>query len=87
MSFATLPDSGCEFMLFKLKKLSGPIVLLQSVMPVILMTYKMKNTCCSVVLIPWSALSVRSMPLFLSTTSLSYISTSPTGSSCDALSR
>eukprot|EP00983_Pelagomonas_calceolata_P037901 1136585-Pelagomonas_calceolata.AAC.3 len=79
MSFETLPDSGCEFMLFELKKLSGPIVLLQCVIPVILMTYKMENMCFSVVLIPRSALSVRSMPLFSSTTSLSYISTSPTG--------
>eukprot|EP00983_Pelagomonas_calceolata_P032819 1028063-Pelagomonas_calceolata.AAC.1 len=84
MSFATLPDSGCEFTLFELKELFGPIVLLQSVIPVILMTYKMKNICCSVVLIPRSALSlcalpVRSMPLFLSTTSPSYTSTSPTG--------
>eukprot|EP00983_Pelagomonas_calceolata_P009746 315921-Pelagomonas_calceolata.AAC.1 len=40
---------------------------------------KMKNMCCSDVPIPRSVLSVRSMPHFLSLTSLFYISTSPTG--------
>eukprot|EP00983_Pelagomonas_calceolata_P041898 1138246-Pelagomonas_calceolata.AAC.2 len=45
--FATLPDSGCMFTLFKLNRLFGPVVLLQSEIPVILMTYKMKNMCCS----------------------------------------
>eukprot|EP00983_Pelagomonas_calceolata_P083152 1156096-Pelagomonas_calceolata.AAC.1 len=69
MSFATLPDSGCEYTLFKLNRLFGPIVHLQSVIPVILMTYKMQNMCCSDVPIPRSALSVRSMPHFLNTTS------------------
>eukprot|EP00983_Pelagomonas_calceolata_P056292 1144531-Pelagomonas_calceolata.AAC.1 len=53
-------------------------VLLRSVISVILMTYKMKNMCCSDVPIPRSALSVKNMPHFLSTTSLFYTSTSPT---------
>eukprot|EP00983_Pelagomonas_calceolata_P077867 1154046-Pelagomonas_calceolata.AAC.1 len=78
MSFATFPDSSCEFTLFELSRLFGPIVLLQSVISVNLMTYKMENMCCSDVPILRSALSARSMPHFLSTTSLFYISTSPT---------
>eukprot|EP00983_Pelagomonas_calceolata_P051212 1142309-Pelagomonas_calceolata.AAC.1 len=52
---------------------------LQSVISVILMAYKMDNMCCSDVPIPRSALSVRCVPHFLSTTSLFYIFISPTG--------
>eukprot|EP00983_Pelagomonas_calceolata_P080528 1155182-Pelagomonas_calceolata.AAC.1 len=59
MFFATLSGSGCEFTLLKLNRLFGPILLLQSVIPVILMTYKMKSMRCSVVPFPRSALSVR----------------------------
>eukprot|EP00983_Pelagomonas_calceolata_P093661 1157799-Pelagomonas_calceolata.AAC.13 len=62
--FATLPDSGCGFPLFELNRLFGPITLLQSVIPVVPMAYKMKNMCCSDVSIPRSALSVKSMPHF-----------------------
>eukprot|EP00983_Pelagomonas_calceolata_P003870 125562-Pelagomonas_calceolata.AAC.1 len=40
---------------------------------------KMKNMCCSDVPIPRSALFVKSLPHFSSTTSLFYTSTSPTG--------
>eukprot|EP00983_Pelagomonas_calceolata_P066788 1149215-Pelagomonas_calceolata.AAC.1 len=47
MSFATLPDSGCGYTLSELNRLLGPILLLRSVISVILMTYKMKNMCCS----------------------------------------
>eukprot|EP00983_Pelagomonas_calceolata_P131061 1161740-Pelagomonas_calceolata.AAC.12 len=79
MTFTTLPDSSCGHTLSKLNGLLGSIVLLRSVIPVILMTYKMKNMCCSDVPIPRSALSVKSMPHILSTTSLFYTSTSPTG--------
>eukprot|EP00983_Pelagomonas_calceolata_P049384 1141494-Pelagomonas_calceolata.AAC.2 len=71
--FATLPDSGCGFTLVKLNRLFGPIAFLQSVIPVTLMTFKVKHMCCSGVPIPKSALSVRIMPLFSSTTSLFYI--------------
>eukprot|EP00983_Pelagomonas_calceolata_P008817 286650-Pelagomonas_calceolata.AAC.1 len=77
MSFATLPDSGCGYTLSELIRLFGPIVLLRS-----LMACKMKNICCSDVPIPRPALSVKSMPHSLSTTSLFYIKMiimSPTG--------
>eukprot|EP00983_Pelagomonas_calceolata_P006158 204608-Pelagomonas_calceolata.AAC.1 len=56
MSFATLPDSGCEFTLFELNSLFGSKVLLRSVIPVNLMIYKMKNMCCSDVPIPTEGL-------------------------------
>eukprot|EP00983_Pelagomonas_calceolata_P016286 515057-Pelagomonas_calceolata.AAC.1 len=79
MSFATLPDSGCGYTLSELYGQLGTIVLLRSVISVILMTYKMKNMCCSNAPIPRSALSIKGMPHFLSTTSISYTSTSPTG--------
>eukprot|EP00983_Pelagomonas_calceolata_P077416 1153847-Pelagomonas_calceolata.AAC.2 len=79
MSFATLPDLGCGYTLSKLNRLLGPIVLLRSVISVIRMTYKMKNTYCSDAPIPRSALSDKSMRHFLSMTSLFYTSTSPTG--------
>eukprot|EP00983_Pelagomonas_calceolata_P127061 1161364-Pelagomonas_calceolata.AAC.1 len=52
MFFATLPDSGYEFTLYESYRLFSPIVLLQSVISVILMTYKMENMCCSEVPIP-----------------------------------
>eukprot|EP00983_Pelagomonas_calceolata_P131557 1161786-Pelagomonas_calceolata.AAC.5 len=71
-----------RFTFFKLNRLFGPIVLLRSVIPVILMTYKMKNMCCSNVPIPRSALYVKSMPHSLSTTSLFYTFISPTGKEC-----
>eukprot|EP00983_Pelagomonas_calceolata_P014983 476084-Pelagomonas_calceolata.AAC.1 len=79
MSFTTLPDLGCGYTLSELNRLFDPIILLRSVMSVIWMTYKMKNICCSDAPIPRSALSVKNIPHFLSTTSLSYTSTSPTG--------
>eukprot|EP00983_Pelagomonas_calceolata_P087316 1156927-Pelagomonas_calceolata.AAC.3 len=59
--------------------LFGPIAFPRSVMPVILMTFKMKNMCWSDVPIPRSAFSVKSSPHFLSTTSLFNIIISPTG--------
>eukprot|EP00983_Pelagomonas_calceolata_P046764 1140332-Pelagomonas_calceolata.AAC.1 len=82
MSFATLPDSGCGYMLSELNRLFYPRVLLPSVISVILMTYKGykgKRPQSRHVPIPRFALSVKSTPHFLSTTSPSYTSTSPTG--------
>eukprot|EP00983_Pelagomonas_calceolata_P077097 1153714-Pelagomonas_calceolata.AAC.2 len=75
---ATLPDSGYGYTLFELNRLFGPMKLLQSVISVIPMIFKMKDMCCSDVPIPRSSLSVISMPCPLSTTSIFYIFISPT---------
>eukprot|EP00983_Pelagomonas_calceolata_P055316 1144108-Pelagomonas_calceolata.AAC.1 len=63
----------------ELNRQLGPIMLLQSVISVILMTCKMKNMCCSDVPIPRSAISVKSMHHTLNTTSLFCILISPSG--------
>eukprot|EP00983_Pelagomonas_calceolata_P068274 1149851-Pelagomonas_calceolata.AAC.1 len=54
--FTTRPDSGCGFTLYELKRLFGPMALLRSVISV--MTYKMKNMCCSDVPIPSNSSTV-----------------------------
>eukprot|EP00983_Pelagomonas_calceolata_P024829 781907-Pelagomonas_calceolata.AAC.1 len=56
---ATLPDSGCGYALSESNRLLGPIVLRRSVIPVILMTYKMNNMCRPDAPISRSALSVK----------------------------
>eukprot|EP00983_Pelagomonas_calceolata_P105078 1159092-Pelagomonas_calceolata.AAC.1 len=61
MFFITLPDSGCEYTLFELNRLFGPIVLLRS--RSVVSVIPMNNMCCSDDPIPRSAQS-RLVPSF-----------------------